>query len=205
MNAIQHSLLGNPITLQEPPITFTRDFLTQSEADRLLTLSLQLKWQQNHLSIFGKPVPLPRQELMFADSAAFEYSYSGQVHLKATLWLPWLKDLRDRLSDFCGYAFHLAIGNLYRNGKDSIGWHADDEPSLGERPAIASISLGAPRNFDLRPNTAPTQRKRYPLTHGSLLLMEPGTQENWQHQLPKMATVQTPRVNWTFRPYREAP
>ena len=88
--------------------------------------------------------------------------------------------------------------NYYRDGQDSTGWHADDEPELGKDPVIASISLGATRDFQLRHNRDKNQKISIALQHGSLLLMQGTTQSCWQHQIPKRVQAE-PRINLTFR------
>jgi alkylated DNA repair dioxygenase AlkB len=98
------------------------------------------------------------------------------------------------------HRFNSVLLNLYRNGRDSMGWHADDEPELGPAPAIASVSLGALRRFRLRPRAGLVHAPlSLDLPHGSLLLMRGPTQQHWQHALPKTARPVGPRLNLTFR------
>jgi alkylated DNA repair dioxygenase AlkB len=136
--------------LDSPPVTYWPGFLNRSEADALLTQSLALKWQQNNMKMFGRPVPLPRLETMFGDSPKIFYIYSNSVELHAKPWPPFLAELRAQVEAQINYRFALAIGNQYRSAQDSIGYHADDEPTLGPKPAIASISLGSTRVFKLK-------------------------------------------------------
>src|SRR6187431_60877 len=89
--------------------------------------------------------------------------------------------------------------NYYRDGSDSNGWHADNEKELGTNPVIASLSLGAERNFQLKHNIDITQKKNIILENGSLLLMKGTTQHFWKHQIPKTAKAIGPRINLTFR------
>ena len=89
--------------------------------------------------------------------------------------------------------------NRYANGQDSMGWHSDDEAELGEQPVIASLSLGATRDFALRERGATRQHSKIALSHGSLLIMHAGMQQHWQHSVPKRQGVMTPRINLTFR------
>ncbi|WP_231971835.1 alpha-ketoglutarate-dependent dioxygenase AlkB family protein [Nostoc sp. NIES-3756] len=97
------------------------------------------------------------------------------------------------------YLRRIVIGNQYRTGQDSIGWHADNEESMGVNPAIASISLGAVRKFQIKPISGrPTD---FWLEHGSLLLMHPGCQSTHLHQVPKTNKVVGTRINLTFRPH----
>ncbi|WP_281646541.1 alpha-ketoglutarate-dependent dioxygenase AlkB [Parendozoicomonas sp. Alg238-R29] len=98
-----------------------------------------------------------------------------------------------------GYDFNSVLVNQYRGGRDSNGWHADNESELGEQPVIASVSLGAVRRFRLRNNKNKQQTYSIDLPHGSLLIMGAGVQEFWQHTLTKTAKAVEPRINLTFR------
>jgi alkylated DNA repair dioxygenase AlkB len=89
--------------------------------------------------------------------------------------------------------------NLYRDGRDGMGWHADDELELGRDPVIASVSFGAPRRFCLRHRRRKDQRLDVSLGNGSLLLMAGATQHQWVHAVPKTAIPVGQRVNLTFR------
>jgi alkylated DNA repair dioxygenase AlkB len=112
--------------------------------------------------------------------------------------------LRDRLTAITGYDFAIAIGNRYLDGNHSIGWHADQEKSMGVDPAIASISLGSVRRFSLKPKPrsgVSGQIEHFDLEHGSLLLMLPGCQTTHIHQLAKTQKQVGERINWTFRPH----
>jgi alkylated DNA repair dioxygenase AlkB len=84
--------------------------------------------------------------------------------------------------------------NYYRDGKDSVGWHADNKPIMGKSPAIASITLGETRKFQLRSKEGGKPIDFW-LEHGSLLLMQPGCQEAWVHQLPKTLKPVGERIN----------
>ena len=92
--------------------------------------------------------------------------------------------------------YNAALCNLYRDGNDSVGLHADAEPEMG--PVIASVSLGAERLFRLEGKggvVAFSER----LPHGSLLIMAGNTQKNFEHEVPKEPRVTQPRINLTFR------
>lgn len=121
-------------------------------------------------------------------------------------WLPVILELKTRVEAVCDASFNSVLLNLYRDGADSMGWHSDDEPELGERPEIASLSLGATRRFRLR------HRRRkdlepvaIDLENGSLLIMKGETQRFWKHHVPKTKRVAESRVNLTFRNIWRAP
>jgi len=162
--------------------------------------SLALSWQQNSIVMLGKRITLPRQEYMVGDSPDMAYIYSGSVELRSQPWPPFLQELRSKIEQ-TGYEFQVAIGNLYRDGSDSIGYHADDQPSMGHRPAIASISLGATRTFRVKSKEVGSRSVAYSLGHGDLLIMHPGCQDSFVHSIPKTKQLCGTRINWTFRPY----
>ncbi len=184
-----------------PPVTYWPGFLDSIEADLLMAQSLALEWHQNQFRMMGQFIPLPRQEAMFGDSESYFYIYSGSVELRAKLWTPFLLELRAQVEAKTGYRYQVTIGNYYRNEQDSIGFHADNEPTLGPQPVIASISLGATRLFKMKRKVG-EQSYSYDLSHGDLLLMLPGCQEEWVHAVPKSARSSAARINWTFRPYK---
>ncbi|MBW4565323.1 MAG: alpha-ketoglutarate-dependent dioxygenase AlkB [Mojavia pulchra JT2-VF2] len=180
------------------PVTYYPDFLTIQEANELYQHCKQLQWQQNHIRMVGKIIPVPRLECIYSDKGC-DYLYSNSVFLKPLPWTEALAQLRDSITATTGYNFRIVIGNQYRTGQDSIGWHADNEPSMGINPTIASVSLGAARKFQIKPIAGkPTD---FWLEHGSLLVMHPGCQSTHLHQVPKTNKVVSTRINLTFRPH----
>jgi alkylated DNA repair dioxygenase AlkB len=116
--------------------------------------------------------------------------------------LPWTQPLariRDRAGELCGARFNAVLLNLYRDGQDGMGWHADDEAELGHDPVIASVSFGATRRFCLRHRQRRNLKLDVLLPHGSLLCMSGPTQRHWLHALPKTRAVVGERINLTFR------
>ena len=130
------------------------------------------------------------------------YEYRGS-QIKAAPWPDFLLEARDRIQALSGYQFNFVVGNRYRTGKDSIGWHSDDFPQIGKRPAIASLSLGSARKFKLRHKES-SETVDYQLESGALFVMLPGCQEDWVHAVPKTARPVGERINWTFRPHVDA-
>ena len=110
-----------------------------------------------------------------------------------------LLGLIEQIKLFDDNEFNAVLLNLYRDGKDSNGWHADNEKELGKNPVIASISLGEERFFHLKHRTQKEQRLKIALKHGSLLIMGGEMQHYWLHQIPKTAKKIAPRINLTFR------
>jgi len=179
-------------------IALIQSFLPAQFADRLYHATLMLPdWQQHHISLYGRRHAEPRLGLWYAD-AGVHYRYSGR-ECRAAAWPQPLLSLRELLQEQLQQPFNGVLGNLYRDGDDAMGWHSDDERSLGARPLIASVSLGAGRDFLLRRKHDHSRKLKLHLQHGSLLLMAGTTQRYWQHALPRRKKVSQARVNLTFR------
>lgn len=180
-------------------LLFAPAFLSAAEATALLAhLTAAAAWEQRTIRLFGQQFPQPRLTAWYGDAGA-RYTYSG-LAWEPRPWLPALAALRQCLETATSTRYNSVLLNLYRDGRDSMGWHADDEPELGPAPAIASLSLGAGRRFRLRPRPGLSHPPlSIDLPHGSLLLMRGSTQQHWQHALPKTARPVGPRLNLTFR------
>ena len=114
-------------------------------------------------------------------------------------WTSLLQKIKLLIENKTDTQFTSVLLNYYRDGKDSNGWHADNEKELGTNPIIASLSFGAERSFQLKHNSDKDQKKNIVLEHGSLLLMKGTTQHFWKHQIPKTSKPIGPRINLTFR------
>ena len=110
-----------------------------------------------------------------------------------------LLEIKEKIENKTSVVFTTCLLNLYRDGKDSNGWHADDEKELGQNPVIASITLGQERFFHLKHKKKKDLKQKLLLKHGSLLLMEGETQHHWLHQIPKTTRSIGERINLTFR------
>lgn len=169
-------------------------FLDPDLADRFLAaLTTELDWRQETAHLFGRYIPLPRLTAWYGDVG---YRYSGVTHPPAP-WPAALDELRHRVSQVVPRP-NSALANLYRDGRDSVSWHADDEPEFGPQPVIASVSLGASRRFVLR-HRRNGERITVELPHGSLLVMAGACQHCWQHAIPKSSAARGTRINLTFR------
>lgn len=181
-----------------------RHWLPGAEAWREALLA-EVPWRQESITLWGRTHPLPRLTCWMADPGC-AYTYSGLTNSPSP-WTASVLCLKARLEAQVGCRFNSLLLNLYRDGRDRMGWHADDEPELDPRAPIASLSLGAVRSFQLRPRQppeAPQEKLSLELGDGDLLLMDPPTQEHWQHQLPARRRVGQPRLNLTFRVVRPA-
>ena len=177
-------------------------FLDEVEADAALArLWRELDWSQHEITLFGRRVMQPRLIAWYGEAGAV-YSYSG-LTLRPLPWHPLLQDLRERVEARSGCRFNAVLANAYRDGRDSMGWHADDETELGPRPALASLSLGAPRRLLLRPARRRPGEKAasigLSLESGSLLLMKAGCQQHYQHAVPRTRRETGLRINLTYR------
>ena len=114
-------------------------------------------------------------------------------------WTTTLIKIKSQIEDVTNTTFNSVLLNLYRDGKDSVVWHSDDEPELGKNPEIGSVSFGATRRFMFRHKFKKELKFEIELTHGSFLLMKGVTQHFWQHQIPKTNKLIQPRINLTFR------
>ncbi len=171
-------------------------FIARENAERLFNHCLQnCPWEQSKIRLFGKHIPIPRLNAWYGDTG---YTYSG-TSFEASAWTAELLAIKHKIEQTSKLTLNSVLANLYRDGNDSMGWHSDDEKSLGIKPQIASLSLGASRRFVLRDKKNKTQKREIVLTNGSLLLMLGNTQLNWQHSLPKSTRVRNPRINLTFR------
>lgn len=194
------------LPLSDADVRYAAAWLAREEADRLFDRLMQeIPWEQHRLRLFGREVNAPRLSCWLGDEGA-TYVYS-RTRFDPNPWTPSLLLLRERVESACGVRFNSVLANLYRDGRDSMGWHSDDEPELGAQPVIASVSLGAERHFRLRRRTS-LKEGRAPLhlllAHGSLLCMAGHTQHGYQHDLPRRAGVAAPRINLTFRFVRTA-
>lgn len=154
-------------------------------------------WQQDDIKVFGKVYPQPRLTALYAENEQ-PYSYSN-LTMYPKPFTPLLLQLRNKIKQVCPTDFTTVLLNLYRDGNDSNGWHADDEKELGDNPVIASLSFGGVRDFKFREKKDKNNSFKMALEPGSLLLMEGATQHLWQHQVPKTRKEVGARINLTFR------
>ena len=190
-------LPGAALHLPGALLRYAPAFLVAAEADALFgALRAEIAWERHHVRLFGRTLPAPRLSCWIGDAGS-AYTYS-RVRFEPRPWPPVLAALRAYLQHACAARFNSVLANLYRDGRDAMGWHSDDEPELGDDPLIASLSLGAERRFVLRARSGDA-RFALTLQHGSLLLMGGGCQRLYRHALPRTRTVVGSRINLTFR------
>ncbi len=156
-----------------------------------------IAWKQEPIKIFGKEVMQPRLTAWYGNSDK-PYTYSG-ITMQPLPWTPALLAIKEKTEPVAKVKFTSALLNLYRDGKDSMGWHRDNENELGKSPVIGSVSFGAGRIFKLRNYSNKKDILTTELTDGSFLLMQSETQHYWEHQIPKTGKEVGPRINITFR------
>lgn len=186
-------------SLPDAEVALFSEFFSPAESDQLFArLLANTQWGQGEIKLYGKFHPEPRLTAWHGDEGK-QYSYSG-LTLHPLPWTETLLTIKARVDEAAGVTFNSVLLNLYRDGRDSNGWHQDNEPELGRNPVIASVSLGATRRFQMRhKRRADLPRFDIDLEHGSLLLMSGPTQHFWQHQIPKTAKPVGQRINLTFR------
>lgn len=193
--------MTTPIIHFLPPagrICFEPEFIDLAQADVWFErLYRELDWQRREIVLFGRRVMQPRLVAWHGDPGV-RYRYSGTT-LRAAGWPECLREIRVGVERYIGSSFNSVLCNLYRDGADGMGWHADDEPELGVAPTIASLSLGKERRFVLRRKDDHARKVELWLPPGSLLVMEGDVQRYWQHALPKTRRAVGPRINLTFR------
>lgn len=178
-----------------PDFKLVDDFLGVEEAWGLFDEVLdKTPWQAKEIRMYGKSHPVPRLTCWFGESA---YKYSGIMN-DPTPWNDPLMRIKHLIEGVIDERFNSCLANLYRDGNDSVSWHADDEPELGPFPTIASVSLGQERLFKFKHRETGSVLTRT-LTHGSLLVMQGRTQKEWLHCVPKSKAALGPRINLTFR------
>ena len=174
------------------------DFISANEANTLLKHLIEnIVWQQPRIKVYGKWHPTPRL-VSFHGDKQLVYGYSETLH-GTQRWSNVLLDLKTRVCLQTAQHFNSVLLNYYRNGQDTMGWHADDEKELGRQATIASLSVGAARDIHFKSKTGNGEMIQINLPPGSLLIMDGDTQHNWLHHIPKRAKCITPRINLTFR------
>jgi alkylated DNA repair dioxygenase AlkB len=160
-------------------------------------LKKTVNWQQDDITLFGKTYKQPRLTSLYANNSQ-PYSYSN-ITMQPTIFTSELQQIKSDIEQEVEHQFTSVLLNLYRNGNDSNGWHADNEKALGKNPVIASLSFGETRPFHFKHRHIKDERHKINLNHGSLLLMRGEMQHYWLHQIAKTKKTIGERINLTFR------
>ena len=188
------------LDLPDSDLSYYPKLMDPRSADRLYASLLEeIEWKQNKISFYGKESLVPRLEAWHGDEG-MSYAYSG-IRMHPKPWTPTLLEIRKFIEPLARTRFNSVLLNNYRDGKDRVAWHSDDEKELGPEPVIGSVSLGARRRFKLRHREYPSRdlQSEIILEHGSFLLMKGPTQRFWKHEVPRTARPVGGRINLTFR------
>lgn len=170
-----------------------------SENDAIFTkLKHEVRWLEKDVYSWGKKFKQPRLIAYMADKLDLYYTYS-RLQLTPVAFTPTVQSVKEEAEKLAGTKFNCCLLNYYRNGQDCMGLHSDDEPLFGDRPTIASVSFGCPRDFMLVRNTDTLDKLKFSLGNGDVLVMKGTTQDHWKHYVPRRAQVFEGRINLTFR------
>jgi alkylated DNA repair dioxygenase AlkB len=201
MSLFNEDRLGNLLP-KDGTVNYYGEILASKEANKYFDLLMQnILWENDEVVIFGKHIVTKRKAAWYGDSD-YLYTYSNTTK-QALAWTKELSDLKQIVEELAGAKFNSCLLNLYHNGNEGMGWHSDDEESLGKNNTIASLSFGAERKFSFK-HKQTKQTVSLVLEHGSLLIMKDATQAYWLHSLPKSKSknIIQPRINLTFRTIR---
>ncbi len=186
------------IPLKDGSVFYDPCFFKAKKANQYFEiLRNEIKWQQDNIKIFGKTYPQPRLTALYANNDK-PYRYSN-ITMHPTKFSAKLLEIKSQVEKYVLLDFTSCLLNLYRDGQDSNGWHADNEKELGKDPVIASVSFGAERLFHMKHRHDKRHKLKLKLENGSLLIMRGGTQHHWLHQIPKTKKKIEERINLTFR------
>lgn len=196
--AMAYTKISKRATIPIMDVIFAEAFLAPSEAEVLFASFEALPWSRG--KFMGRPVP--REEIWIGP---YGYKFSGRT-LQPVEWMLEIEAIRNKIQNKYGGDYNSVLLNRYANDQDSVSWHSDDEPEMESAHPIASLSLGASREFLIRPVKRKSKSKNavqiYTLTSGSLLIMPAGFQQSFQHCVPKSQMPCSARVNLTFRRMR---
>ncbi|MCA0132069.1 alpha-ketoglutarate-dependent dioxygenase AlkB family protein [Winogradskyella alexanderae] len=186
------------LKLPNAQLIYFPNFISRPKADEYFnTINKETNWQHDDITVFGKTYKQPRLTALYGASGK-PYRYSDIIMYPEPFTYD-LKIIKKEVETKSQVKFNTVLINLYRNGSDSNGWHADNEKELGKNPVIASISLGEERPFHFKHRKLKTERHKLLLQHGSLLIMKGEMQHFWLHQIAKTKKEIGPRINLTFR------
>lgn len=180
-----------------PGFIYVPNFMDKQTANNVFEhLISNLVWQQPTLEIYGKKHLVPRLQCWMGEVGT-HYQYSGKS-FAASGWEQSVFGIKTLVEAQTNKCFNSTLINLYRDGHDKMGWHADDEKELGSAPSVVTVSLGVERTFQFKHNKV-GGTVNLELAHGSLLLMKPGVQASYKHAIPSRKKVNQSRISLTFR------
>jgi alkylated DNA repair dioxygenase AlkB len=187
-----------PVQLIRNAFEDTEEFSFLNDLDLFSVLNQEIQWEQKQIKMYGKTINIPRLTAWYGDK---NYTYSG-IENKSKPFTETLLKIKSFLEEWYHEgSLNSCLANLYRNGKDSVDWHSDDEKELGDKPLIYSFSFGAERTFSVRDKITKEIKYEFPLRNNDLVIMEEDFQEKYQHAILKEPKVKQPRINLTFRTF----
>ncbi len=202
MSNLNRVIHGTTLVLPDAELIFYPAFFKKTESDEFYEeLIRHTHWKQEKIKLYGKRINLPCLTDWIGDKDA-SYTYSG-IKVTPEPWTLVLLKIKKRIETISPAAFNSVLLNLYRNERDSVSWHSDDEKEFGQNPVIGSVSFGDTRRFQLKHKQKKKLRYEIHLTHGSYLLMKGQTQHFWLHQIPKENKPKQERINLTFRKHNQ--
>ena len=184
--------------LPDAHLEYYPNCFSRTEANDLFKiLKSETTWREDDIKVFGKVYKQPRLTALYGESNT-PYSYSN-ITMYPEPFSTTILNIKDKIEDLSFHKFNTVLLNLYRNGNDSNGWHADNEKELGKHPIIASVTFGEERPFHFKHRTLKEERHQLILKHGSLLVMKGTMQDYWLHQIAKTKKTIGERINLTFR------
>lgn len=181
-------------------IYYKRKLIEEDESKDMYKklLDNEIEWEKREVKIYGKTFEQPRLISYMASESRLNYKYSG-LRLVPKDFTPTVIKIKELVEKESGESFNSCLLNFYRDGRDHVSWHSDNEKEYGKEPTIASFTLGTERDFILKEKINNDNKVKIKLENGSLLIMSGRTQDEWLHQIPKRAGVKTGRINLTFR------
>lgn len=185
------------IIQQDGEAVYYGNILTQEQKESYFNELLNgIQWVNEEVIMFGKTITTKRKVAFYANDL-MEYTYSNKTK-NAFPWTPLLLDIKKTVEAYTGETYNACLLNLYHDGNEGMGWHADNEKEIIADSSIASVSIGAKRNFLFKHRDS-GEKLSILLENGSLLEMKGPIQRHWLHSLPKTAKVKEARINLTFR------
>src|SRR5579863_3528792 len=142
-------------------------------------------WESTTQELYGKVMVTPR----------LVARWSSPDDIRALP--PAIERIRELLVNRYKRPFDSVSANLYRDGRDSVAWHGDHIPIRIVDPVVATVSLGYPRRFLMRPRDGTTALS-LALGMGDLVVMGGSSQRTWLHAVPKVTSA-GPRISVAYR------
>lgn len=191
--------MTNLLPSKSGELYYIPNFLSSDKATYLFdSLKSDVSWEQKHITIYNKTMPLPRLTAWFGDDHTKTYSYSNIVNIPKE-WHPLLLKLKLFLEQKFNSKINSCLLNLYRDQNDGLGWHSDNEKELGKTPIIFSLSLGETRQFQVKDKATGQHKINLDVSHGDLIVMRGDMQQKWLHRIAPTTKLKGERINITFR------